>query len=138
MGFRGYISSRPYFESRTPQHVQNLVIRDYCARKQMEYLLSATEYAMPGSYLMLQNVLDDLTETEGIVCYSLFQLPHDNSKRSEVYDVVLNANKQIHFSLESLSITRAEEIDRIENIWKVGKMLRDTLSVSDLKNILTT
>jgi len=137
VGFRGYISSRPCFESRTPQHVQNLVIRDYCARKQMEYLLSATEYAMAGSYLMLQNVLADLSEMEGIVCYSLFQLPYDNSKRCQVYDAVLTANKQIHFSLESLAVTRVEEVDRIEDIWKVSKMLPDTLSVGDLKKVIT-
>jgi sporadic carbohydrate cluster protein (TIGR04323 family) len=103
----------------------------------MEYLLSATEYAMAGSYLMLQNVLADLSEMEGIVCYSLFQLPYDNSKRCQVYDAVLTANKQIHFSLESLAVTRVEEVDRIEDIWKVSKMLPDTLSVGDLKKVIT-
>jgi len=103
----------------------------------MEYLLSATEYVMAGSYFMLQSVLEELSEMEGIVCYSLFQLPYDNSKRREVYDAVLSANKQIHFSLESLAVTRVEEVDRVENIWKVGKMLPAALSVGDLKKVFT-
>ena len=32
-GFRGYIFSRPFMEERVPQHVQNIVIRDYCSKK---------------------------------------------------------------------------------------------------------
>ena len=29
---RGYIFSRPFMGERVPQHVQNLVIRDYCEK----------------------------------------------------------------------------------------------------------
>ena len=32
-GHRGYIGARPLNGSRTPQHVQNIVIRDYAKRK---------------------------------------------------------------------------------------------------------
>ena len=72
---RGYIFSRPFAGERVPQHVQNLVIRDYCQKQSLNYLLSATEYAMPDSYLMLEQVLRELPGLEGIVAYSLFQLP---------------------------------------------------------------
>ena len=50
--FRGYIFSRPFMEERVPQHVQNIVIRDYCSKKDIQYLLSATEYAMENSALI--------------------------------------------------------------------------------------
>jgi sporadic carbohydrate cluster protein (TIGR04323 family) len=42
--FRGYIFSRPFMEERVPQHVQNIVIRDYCTKKGIQYLLSATPF----------------------------------------------------------------------------------------------
>ena len=35
-GLRGYIASRPVAGARVPQHVQNLVIRDYARRKGQE------------------------------------------------------------------------------------------------------
>ena len=38
-------------EERVPQHVQNIVIRDYCSKKDIQYLLSSTEYAMENSAL---------------------------------------------------------------------------------------
>ena len=91
MGYRGYISSRLCCDTRIPQHVQNLVIRDYCARESMSYLLSAAEYAMPESYMMLQKILDDLANIEGIACYSLFQLPFDDKERRRIYKKVLKS-----------------------------------------------
>ena len=86
---RGYIFSRPFMGERVPQHVQNLVIRDYCARRQLQFLLSATEYAMPGCDLILAQVLDELPEVDGIVVYSLFQLPEGRQGRSTVFALVL-------------------------------------------------
>ena len=54
---RGYIFCRSFMGERAPQHVQNIVIRDYCERNGLNYLLSATEYAMPQCYIMLEEVL---------------------------------------------------------------------------------
>ena len=61
-GFQGYVTSRPFQGQRVPQHVQNLVIRDYCHKKRLQYRLSATEYAMAKSHLILQQVLEDLVQ----------------------------------------------------------------------------
>ena len=41
-GYRGYITSRPFLGERAPQHIQNLVIRDYAAKHGLDYLLSVT------------------------------------------------------------------------------------------------
>ena len=49
---------------RAPQHVQNIIIRDYCKRNNFTYLLSATEYAMKDSYLMLDDVVKKLKSTD--------------------------------------------------------------------------
>jgi sporadic carbohydrate cluster protein (TIGR04323 family) len=99
----------------------------------MSYLLSAAEYAMPESYMMLQKILDDLANIEGIACYSLFQLPFDDKERRRIYKKVLTQNKEIHFALESLMITKEEEVYRVEEILKVGKILPTTLSAGELR-----
>ena len=44
---------------RAPQHVQNIVIRDYCSKNKLSYLLSSTEYAMEDSHLMMEQVLEE-------------------------------------------------------------------------------
>ena len=67
-----------------PQHVQNIVIRDYCKNNNLHYLLSSTEYIIEKSHLMLEQVLNNLNKVDGIVAYSVFQLPTDREKKKNI------------------------------------------------------
>ncbi len=116
---RGYIFSRPFMGERVPQHVQNLVIRDYCERNGLHFLLSATEYAMLGSHLILEQVLGELADINGLVAYSLFQLPEDGIQRQRIYDQVLNQQKDLHFAVEGLRAKTWQECERIETLWRI-------------------
>jgi len=121
--YRGYIFSRSFMGERAPQHVQNIILRDYCARNQLHYLLSATEYAMVNCHLILEQILDELADIDGIVAYSLFQMPILEPQRLRVYERVLAQGKEIHFAVEGLSLTTRRDILRLEDIW----LVRDTL-----------
>ena len=120
---RGYIFSRPFMEERVPQHVQNLVIRDYCSKKNIQYLLSATEYAMENSALMLRQLVKDLPSIDGIVAYSIFQMPEDDDERHNIFNSILSLKKEIHFAVEGLSLYDNAIYSHIENIWQVKKNL---------------
>ena len=120
-GVRGYIFSRPFMGERVPQHVQNLVIRDYCKSKDIQYLLSATEYAMACSHLILQKIMDELPQLEGIVFYSLFLLPEQKRERDRVGKVILENKKTIFFAVEGLLMSNKIEHERIETLWQVQK-----------------
>ena len=122
-GHRGYITSRPFLGERAPLHVQNLVIRDYVARNGLSYLLSATEYAMPGCFMMLEQVLDELASLEGIVCYSIFQLPTSTKARETVYGRVFGSGGDLHSAVEGLVIDNETDVKRIEDIWRVRQTL---------------
>lgn len=123
MNVRGYVFSRPFTGERVPQHVQNLVIRDYCERNGLHYLLSASEYAMQGCHLILKQVLDELPELEGIALYSLFQLPEDASERQEIYAKVLILGKTLHFAVEGLKMSSEKDRDRVETLWRIRRTL---------------
>ncbi len=125
-GYRGYIGSRPVLGNRTPQAVQNLVIRDYCQRAGLSYLLSAVEYAMPHCYMMLNEVLDELPRLQGFVCYTLFMLPETAAQRREIYQRVLAAKATLHTAIEGQVLRTAEDIGRIEDIWLVQQALART------------
>ena len=123
-GYRGYIASRPILGNRTGQHVQNLVIKDYAQRQNLHYKLSATEYAMPGSYMMLHQVIQELPLLKGIIAFSMFMLPPRSTARHEVYDAVLADCKSIHFALESFAVRTEADIRRVEDIWKIQQATR--------------
>jgi sporadic carbohydrate cluster protein (TIGR04323 family) len=120
---RGYIFSRPFMEERVPQHVQNIVIRDYCSKKNIQYLLSSTEYAMNDSVLMLRQLVKELPSIDGIVAYSMFQMPEDDNERQRIFNSVLSCKKEIHFAVEGLSLYDMDTYNHIENIWQVKKTL---------------
>ena len=90
---------------RCPQHIQNLVLRDYCQKMGYKYLLSGTEYAMNNSYLMLQQVIDEIPNINGIVAYSLFQMPEIQKDRLQIYHNILDKSGEIHFGFNRQSGT---------------------------------
>lgn len=115
-GYRGYVFSRPVDSHRVPQHIQNLVIRDYAARRKLHYLLSAIEYAMPDCYLILEQVLSDLPAVDGIILYTMFMLPADAGRRDSVYRRLLGAGGRLHAAVEGFALESEADIERWENI----------------------
>lgn len=132
MKLRGYIFSREFLGERVPQAVQNLVIRDYCQRIGAQFLLSASEYAMQDSHLILEHLLDELDDVDGLVPYSLFQLPADHAARLRVLSRVLAAGKEMHFALEGFAIRSETQIQRVDDIWRVKQTLADCPAAADL------
>ena len=126
---RGYIFSRPFMGERAPQHVQNIIIRDYCEKNNLFYLLSTTEYTKKNCHLMLEQVLDELKSVDGIVPYSLFQLPEKQKVRLSIYNKILKSKKEIHFAVEGLKITSKRDIQKVEDIWSVKITLPNCLKV---------
>ena len=72
------------YGERVPQHVQNIIIRNYCNQNGLYYLLSSTEYVYDQSDKMLEQVLNEVKKLDGVVLYSLYQLPEDNEKREDL------------------------------------------------------
>lgn len=120
---RGYIFSRSFMGERVPQHVQNIVIRDYCSRHGFEYLLSAAEYSMDGCHLVFEQIMEKFSDIDGIVLYSLYQLPFSDRNREKIFKKILDEKKSLHFAVEDLSVTDSLGVERIEDIWRVRKLL---------------
>ena len=120
-GHRGYIGARPLNGSRTPQHVQNIVIRDYARRKNLQYLLSAAEHIMPGSYMVLEDILDELPRLNGLILYSILMLPPDEARRRQIYDRVLREGCDLHAAVEESTLSSRQGIQAIEDIFLVNK-----------------
>jgi len=119
---RGYVFCRTFMGERVPTHVQNLVIRQFCKEQKLEYLLSGVEYAMKDSSLILENLIDD-KDNNGIIAYSLFQLPFDDEKRNDIYKKIIKKKKLLLFAVEKKSVSTIEDISLVEQIWKIKKVI---------------
>jgi len=116
----------------TPQHVQNLVIRDYATRHDLPFLLSATEYAMPGCHVMLDTAIRRLGEVDGIIFFSLFMMPPDTSKRHAIYARALGLGRTLHFALEDLAFSSERDIDRLEDMFRVDHLAKEELTSREM------
>ena len=91
---RGYNFSRSFMGERVPQHIQNIVIKDFCEKNNLNFLLSATEYSMKNSFFILNQLTNNLDNIFGIVAYSVFQMPYDNFKRKKIFEKILKKKKK--------------------------------------------
>lgn len=112
-GYRGYITSHMQ-ERSVPQHIQQMVIREYCKKNEFDFLLSATEYH-EGTKMLISILQEDIA---GVVMYSIFQMPTDKTKRYEIYYY-----GRLHFAAENMCVTNKQEQDKLEDIFLLRKIL---------------
>ena len=74
---------------------------------------------MTNSDLMLKQILNKFDYIDGILAYSLFQLPKCKDNRTFIINKFLKAKKQIHFACESMSIVKATDFEEIETLWQI-------------------
>ena len=120
---RGYIFSRSFMGERAPQHVQNIIIRDFCKKNSLNYLLSATEYKMKNSFLILKGVVSNMKDFDGIVAYSLFQLPPNYNERNKILKKIIKNKKFIFFAVEEAKVLSLKDINNINSTWEIKKTL---------------
>jgi sporadic carbohydrate cluster protein (TIGR04323 family) len=96
--FRGYIGTGEYRGRSVPQSVQQQVIRAYCEKNDLQFLLSATEYSIKDSTLML-----DAIKEQNICMYSMFLMPRCKNKRMALL------SKAVRFAAENCSYTEDME-----------------------------
>ena len=120
--FKGYISSRKLNDGNIiPQKVQNLVIRSACEDKNFDFSLSATEYGMKDSFLILNQILKDLKKNkyDGIAFYSIDQLPIKIEKTKIILNDIIKNKKNIYFALENILISNKKKLLELLDLIKI-------------------
>jgi len=120
-GYRGYIFSRSINKNFIPQRVQNLVIRDFAARKKIFFKLSLTEYNMKNCYIMLNSLIKDINKIDGIIFYSIEMLPTDKKEALKLIDLFLKKKKSLYFALEELKVSSKKDLMIIKEILMIKK-----------------
>ena len=131
---RGYVFSREFNGQRVPQHIQNIVIRDFCRSNNHDFLFSSVEYSIENSYIILNEFLSFKDFSDGMVFYSLFQLPRDSLQRKIIYKKFLSKSKKLFFAQEDLSLNSLS-VKNIEDIFLIKNTIKDCPKKQYLKLI---
>ena len=122
LGYRGYVTSRAFGAYSIPVPLQSLALRDYCQRNSLTYVLPVNENNFPNSYMVLEGMIQDLENFEGIVMCSMHMLPQRAERRRKIYNRVLEQGCTLHILLEGLVIARAEDVERAEELWLLNQL----------------
>ena len=139
VGYRGYVTCRPFGGLHIPVPVQALVMRDYCARNGFMYKLHVNENIFPHSYVVLDGVINELKSYEGLLATSIFMMPKRQERRLDIYRRILDQDASLHFVLEDLVIRTPEDIDPVEEILSIHFVLPEapkTVSDADAVPVL--
>ena len=121
-GFRGYVTSRAFGEYRIPVPLQSLALRDYCARKGLQFILPANENNFPESYLVLEGMVQNLGDYSGIVMCSIHMLPRRPERRRLIYDRILSFGCSLHMVLEGYVIGSADDVGHVEELLMLNQI----------------
>ena len=72
---------------------------------------------------MLNKLIKELKDIDGLIFYSLFQLPENDTERQKIYRIVINLKKEIHFVVEDMKLKNKKDIKDIEQIILIKKTL---------------
>lgn len=115
--YRGYIGSKMAYGRSVSQNVQQQIIRDYCAKNGLQFLLSATEFE--GSTVMLDSLIENLSKINGIVFYSLFLLPKDKAKQYSLFHELWILKKELHFAAENMAMRTWHDYENIQDLCSI-------------------
>jgi sporadic carbohydrate cluster protein (TIGR04323 family) len=123
---KGYVFSRPISNNIIPQKIQNIILRDYCVKNNYNFLISSIEYTMNKCHYVLDGLIKNIIKYDGYVAYSVFQLPENSFKRKKILTKVLKKNKEFHFVLENIIISKKNKknLKFIENIISIKNIIK--------------
>jgi sporadic carbohydrate cluster protein (TIGR04323 family) len=123
IGYRGYVTSRPFGGLHIPVPVQALVLRDYCVRNGFLYKLHANENVFPNSYMVLEGMINELDRYEGLLAASMFMMPKRAERRRAIYQAILAQGASLHFVLEDVVIRTSSDVEPVEEILLIHNLL---------------
>ncbi len=124
---RGYISSRPFEGNWVPQHIQNIIIRNYCQINDLHYLLSAAEYAIDKCYMVLCDLVVESKNLSGIVLYSMHQLPSDERYRNDICNGIISNNCSIYMCVEEKIVHNHNDLSDLNTILNIHRVMSKCL-----------
>ena len=82
---------------------------------------------MKDCSMVLDQVIYDIKKVDGIVAYSIFQLPEKKEKRIKYLSKIIKLKKIFYGALENLEVRNKNDLLNIEEIWDIKKNLEFSL-----------
>ena len=119
--FRGYISSRKINGNFIPQKLQNLALRDFANSNNIDFQLSATEWIIKKSYLMIRSIVSNSSKIDGLLFFSVMQISENIKFFEKIMIDLITKKKNIIFVLENEIIFTKKQMKELISNLKIKK-----------------
>jgi sporadic carbohydrate cluster protein (TIGR04323 family) len=134
---RGYVTAGRPTGRYVAQSVQNAVLRDHCRRRGADYVLSATEFSLPGSSVAWYDVVDDVFagRVDGIVTFDRFGLPGCGRSRWDMVRTIIARGGELHLAAEGIVVRSESDVEQLALVERI----RDSIEhrADDVMSALT-
>ena len=76
----------------------------------------------------------NLNDYDGLVFYSLFQLPVNEDNRKLIYNKIIRKKKTLHFAVENLILKTKSDQSKIEESLKLKLLRQKIIKTKNLEN----
>ncbi len=111
-----YVSSRKFGEWRLPVPMQNIILKDYCEKNNFIFNVSMNELNMPNSFTVLNTILKELKEDQGILMCSYKMITSNNAKILEIIKSSIKYGVEWHFAFENLRIKDSKDLKKFKEL----------------------
>jgi sporadic carbohydrate cluster protein (TIGR04323 family) len=89
---------------------------------------------MKDCQLILNQTIKELDLVDGVIFYSLFQLPVKDTERYYIYESVISNKKMLYFAVENIEAKSKNDFSLIEDIWNIKTALPSCFIPESLTN----
>ena len=134
--FRGYCTHNHFGEYKIPVPAQNIIYRDYCKNNKYQFNLSRNELFFENSDIILNEMLKELDDINGILMCSIFMLP-ENKKKAELFlKKILENRSEIHFILESIIVKNYSDLSVLMEILQMQIISKNCPNINTLSKLI--
>ena len=90
---------------------------------------------MPETYIMLAQLRDQIEEIDGVVFYSIEQLPTEEGDRLDFFSRMISTGRSSYFAVEDLCISDSEDLERLEQLFRIKRVMPVCLSTEALRQV---
>jgi sporadic carbohydrate cluster protein (TIGR04323 family) len=119
-----YIVNKPFGGYYLPARFQYLILRDYCAKKKIEFSLPQGEPVFSKTNIRLRSIIKKLKKNDKLIILSIYVLPEDFKIRSIIVKELVKKKIETHFVFENIVANKSNNYIQVMNIFKLNKFLR--------------
>ena len=129
----GYISSTPFWRGQyIPQKIQNLIVRDYCIQKDINFVWSLPEISLIDSSLSFNELLRLRNEKDVTDIVFISSQMHKPNLLRPIINTCFAENVNIHFAIEN------EEYNLCSTVYPevaINKLIYESMMASHRREV---